>query len=261
MITNLKSRLTAAVVLSCFALLIFVGFTVSAEGLVPDPELAAAIRNELGLEREEITPYEMLELKTLRASHVNSLQGLGYGENLEELYLDNLDPFVDLEIIFGLEDLSVLSITNSHLYEVNISGIQKLSDLRVLNLGHNRIHKYSGISGLPNLEELYLHQNHLECVVGISRLKKLRRLDLSRNELTQIDPIAKLVNLDFLDLSNNKITDISPLVNNEGLMERDVIMLQYNFLDLFPGSEIFADITALYSRDVELRYFPQHTKK
>ncbi len=242
-----------------FGVAIFFG-TVSCYGedlLVSDPGLRAAIREELGLEGEEITPHDLLELRTLRASDVESLKGLGYAENLEELYLDNLDPFVDMEIIFGLDELTNLQITDSHLHKSDLSGVGALNRLEVLVLSHNSFHEFPALGGLEDLEELYFDFNRLESLEGIGLMKKLELVDLSRNKLTDISPLSKMSRLSFLDLSKNMIRDIEPLLAVEGLGEDDRLMLQYNVLDLSVDSPTLDVIRGLTSRGVEITFFPQ----
>ncbi len=231
------------------------------EKLIPDPELAAAIAHQLGVNREEITTYDLLHLKSLNAKKVESLKGLQHAENLEELVLDKLDPFANKSVIFELEDLQVLKITDSHLHLGDITGLGQLTKLEVLSFKHNGLHEFPAMGELPKLRELNINHNHLRVIEGIKAFKDLESLDLSNNKIAEIEPISELINLKYLDLSKNEITKITPLIKNQGLDEDDKLLLHYNFLDLSINSPVLLDLRTLSSRGVKMAYFPQHTQK
>lgn len=227
--------------------------------LVPDPKLRRDIADELGVESDQLTIDDLLELKSLTAIKVGRLQGLEYAENLEELTLKDLDPFAEMDIIYTLSELKVLRITRSNFHRADLQGIGNLVELEVLDLSNNALHVFPAIEGLVSLEELNLHNNRIEKLAGIGFLRNLLTLDLSRNSLSRLDELAELENILHVDLSYNKISNISPLLDNQGLGKGDSLRLQYNLLDLSVSSKVLDVIRKLNLRGVRLTYFPQCT--
>ncbi len=77
------------------------------------------------------------------------------------------------------------------------------TELRALDLGHNRITDISFLSGMT----------------------KLRVLILACNEIKDISPLANMPDLEYVELFSNKISDLSPLTGLPHLMD---LNLTYN---------------------------------
>ena len=97
--------------------------------------------------------------------------------------------------ISTIEGLDALGGTLQELYLVEnkikeISGLDALINLRLLELGGNRLREVgSGLKSLVNLEELWLGKNKIASLgSGFATLKKLRRLSLQANRLTELEP-------------------------------------------------------------------------
>ena len=157
--------------------------------LIPDTNLAAAIRESLGLPHgSTITQLDMLGLLRLRADkkQITNLKGLEYAHNLYALYL----------IENKINDFTILT------------GLTKLNRL-VLN--RNQIEDISHLRGLTSLSSLWLNENQIEDITPLSKLTKLEGLSLSDNQIEDITPLSKLTKLENLRLSNNKISDVTSL--------------------------------------------------
>ena len=95
----------------------------------------------------------------------------------------------------------------------DITGIERLVNIRTLLLDNNGINNISSISNLNNLNNLILSNNQISNISSISNLNNLINLNLSNNQIIDITPVSDLTNLRHLYLSNNTgILDFQPLV-------------------------------------------------
>jgi hypothetical protein len=100
-------------------------------------------------------------------------------------------------------------------------------DLRkiiALSLTDNQIDDLSPLEGLGQLQVMELGKNQITDLAPLSGLTNLVSLNLSDNQITDLAPLQKLGSLKNLDLSNNQITDLMPLQTPslEGLRELDL---------------------------------------
>jgi len=103
--------------------------------------------------------------------------------------------------IIGLANLTVLD-----LYDCGISritGLETLTTLIDLNLGHNFLDGITGLETLTNLINLNLSSNAISEIKGLKTLTKLTNLNLSYNEIKITGESELLPNLTSLNLSNN----------------------------------------------------------
>ena len=141
---------------------------------IPDPNLAAAVRETLGL-----TPGDIItQLDMLRFGIVNDKRSFNASSR-------------------QITDLTGLEYT--------------MNTLRLLIIRHNQISDVSPLAGLVNLENLNLVSNQISDVSPLAKLTNLRILDLKNNQISDVSPLAGLVDLEFLWLRWNPIADTSPL--------------------------------------------------
>ena len=98
-----------------------------------------------------------------------------------------------------------------------ISGLDELSDLVLLNLYENKITEISGLSNLKNLISLSISDNNITEIKGLENLINLKNLNLERNQISEIKGLENLENLNHLSLSNNNITELKGLENLSNL--------------------------------------------
>ncbi|MGC8718106.1 MAG: leucine-rich repeat domain-containing protein, partial [bacterium] len=103
-------------------------------------------------------------------------------------------------------------------------------------------------------QKLFLESNQISDISPLANLTKLQELYLESNQISDISPLANLTKLQELDLSNNQISDIRPLTRNAGLGQGDEVYLDYNLLNLTPGSGDMNDIQILKDRGVTVYY-------
>ena len=226
---------------------------------IPDPNLAAAVRQEIG---DIITTHTILNLKYLDLRGIirqgnnygiTNLTGLEHAHNLRTLALGNVsnnrgeyinpNTISDFSPLKGLTKLTYLDLSDTFL--TDISALAGLTQLRGLYLSSNTLTDISALAGLTQLRTLALERANLSDISALASLTQLRKLRLSSNTLTDISALAGLTQLRFLNLGQNTLTDISALA---GLTQLQVLLLNSNALtDL----SILAGLTHLITLRLE----------
>ena len=191
---------------------------------IPDKNLAAAIRTQLGLApRETITDRAMQRLTTLEASdsQIKTLTGLEQATQLTRLYLDK-NQIRNVTPLAGLTHLKYLILDRNDIR--NIQPLTGLTQLEELFIGGNQI-KNKGVQlleKLTQLKALSLFGNQIRNIKPLANLTNLERLWLSDNQIRDVSPLAGLVNLETLYLSGNPITNTVPLSKLKKLKVVDI---------------------------------------
>ena len=194
--------------------------------LIPDPNLAAAIRQEIG---NSITRQTLLNLTRLDARNhgvITDLTGLEHARNLTTLHVKN-DYFhsayfhgkkvhinsieLDVSPIAGLTQLTYLSLPKCGISDVSF--LSGLTQLTWLYLGDNSISDISALANLTQLTSLGLWSNSISDASPLAELTQLTSLNLVNNNISDISALANLTQLTSLSLSNNNISEIAPLAN------------------------------------------------
>lgn len=183
-------------------------------------------------------------LTSLTKLHLSNNHIIGYLPSelkkltkLRSLSLANNNLIGSIEVFESLPQLEVLIAKDNFLHgQIDITFLQRLSKLEVLDLSKNRI-----ASTLPtnlfhqkNLRIVDVHSNVITGTIPnvfsdhLNFTGKLEYLSLKDNELVGAVPssLSKLTALDHLDLSKNRLT--STLPNELGLLTN----LQYLLLDM-----------------------------
>ena len=205
---------------------------------VPDANLAAAIRDVLGLASEApITQLDMLRLTDFVAldRKITNLTGLEFASNLNFLTLSynqiedikpisklphvwNLDisgnQITDISSLKGMKSLTHLSIGDNQISDISdLPSIGAFSYSGYLNIGRNPIGDITPIWKLTGLTGLSIRYQEIDDLSRIKELTRLTFLQLDENNISDIIPLSSLTNLTELILWRNKITDTRPLVN------------------------------------------------
>ena len=181
---------------------------------IPDPNLAAAVRESLNMSSgETFTTHSILNLVKLEARNrgIKSLTGLEHAVNLKE---------VDL----SAEYISDEGYVNSNAIS-DFSPLEKLTALDELNLGGmSGLRDVSALAGLTNLEGLGLDDTGVSDVSALAGLTNLETLDLTDTAISDVSALAHLTNLETLDLHGTAISDVSALA---GLTNLERLYLRY----------------------------------
>jgi Leucine-rich repeat (LRR) protein len=217
------------------------------EGLFADPLMEVWVRRALGYENnEEITESDLEEITEIFILGRNDLRGLEKLVNLEVFYfevdgnvydftpLSNLSKLQKIGIIFNKYsettnmnclDGSFSKLTSIEELEINrtdlkdISPIEQLTNLRILDLSENKIEFLpENMGNLQKLEELYLYGNKIDDILPLETLTNLSKLALNYNNVKDILPIKKMSKLARFNASNNNIADISVIENLHSLI-------------------------------------------
>ncbi|SFQ46622.1 leucine-rich repeat protein [Parafilimonas terrae] len=155
------------------------------------------------------------ELKLL--AQCNHLTGLSLGM----AYYDEAGKYIEssnrqLTNIFNAVPatlppaLTGLQIRNTVIQ--NISNVNHLSSLMLLDLSNNKIKSIENIEQLNSLHELALHGNEITGINDVQFPPNLKTLHLSYNKITSIDGIEACKNLDSLIIYSNQISKLQPVI-------------------------------------------------
>lgn len=132
----------------------------------------------------------------------------------------------------------------------DLTGIERLTNLRVLILDSNLITDVSPLAELPILKRLDLRANRIVDIDPLSALTQLWSLDLSGNRIENLEGLSGLLNLEHLAAAHNRLADISPLADMRDLK---VLRLEHNRIKniepLMRQNDILAPRCRLYLYD------------
>ncbi len=160
-------------------------------GLIPDPNLRAAIAESLGkAPSDSITEADIARLTRIDADErgITDLTGLEHATRLER-------------IEFRHNSIS------------DLSPLKDLIRLNNIKLRGNRITDVSPLADLTNVDWLGLEQNEITDLSPLRKLIKLNGIGIDGNPVSDVSTLASLISLDRLNAWRTSITDFSPLAN------------------------------------------------
>eukprot|EP00300_Choanocystis_sp_HF-7_P021868 c20973_g1_i1.p1 GENE.c20973_g1_i1~~c20973_g1_i1.p1 ORF type:complete len:324 (+),score=65.53 c20973_g1_i1:51-974(+) len=181
-----------------------------------------------------------------------SLEGL---EHLTSLtYLDaSFNELRTTEHLSSLTELTELYLIQNKIVDVGPE-IRVLTQLRLLELGSNRIRQISNLETLVNLRKLFLGRNKITSIQGLETLTNLRCLSLQNNRLTTISGLETLTNLDELYLSRNGISQIQGL---ESLRRLRILDLSDNPISVLDNLEALTELEDLWCSTTKISSYDQ----
>lgn len=274
-ITSLKpeNHTVSLMVTDVHGFLEYSSFPIDIDSLLPppqpvsisDPNLAAAIRQEIG---DLITTHTLLNLTHLSVpnSGITELTGLEHAHSLTYLNLggqgnannnrvSNFSPLAGLTNLTldlsqsslsnvaplaGLKNLTELILRSNNISDV--TPLAGLTNLTGLTLTSNNISDVTSLAGLTNLTQLWLGGNNISDMSPLANLKSLTKLSLTVNNTSDVSFLANFKNLTELALSGNNISDVSFLANFKNLT---VLVLNSNISDVSPLANL-KKLTHLY---------------
>ena len=207
-----------------------------------------------------LTPLQNLtSLQVLDFGHnqVTSLTPLQNLTNLWSLVFSN-NQVTTLSPLQYLTNLQVLWFSNNQV--TSLTPLQNLTNLQSLNFAGNQVTDLTPLQNLTKLSFLYFSETAVSDLAPLQNLTNLEDLYSCDNLVTNLTPLQNLTKLRVLALRSNAITDILPLVNNSGLGAGDYIGLQFNNLNLAPGSQNEQYINTLLSRGCDVIAEPQNPR-
>ena len=222
----------------------------------PDVNLAAAVRDRLGLDSDEAITEMSLEALTYLSARgreedkkIIYLTGLEKATNLRDLLLRN-NKISDITPLLNLDALEQLNLYDNQIS--NITPLATLTSLTNLNLSYNPISDFDPISGLTNLQQISLIDTTFSDsdIPILSGLTKLTTLPLSRNEISDLTLLANVLSgmddLGSLQLNRNQISNITPLGTLTNLTDLGTLNLSDNQISNITPLGHFTSLVNLY---------------
>ena len=192
-------------------------------GLMPDGNLAEAVREALGLGPGSPFTREALQGLTrfspYTAEQVTDLTGLEHATQLETLSLWD-GEISDLTPLANLTGLKELYLPGNEISD--LTPLANLTGLETLALWDNEISDLMPLANLTGLKELYLPGNEIGDLTPLANLTRLRTLRLGANKVSDLTPLANLTGLRTLYLGTNQIRDISVLAQLTSLYDLEL---------------------------------------
>ena len=119
--------------------------------------------------------------------------------------------------------VSYISLEHNDLEELP-ERVNKLPNLRKLQIGFNRFTRIHGLVQFSKLQDLGFYATEISKIEGLDHLPQLKRLRLFANKIKKIENLDKLSRLEYLNLCANQITKIEGL---EKLSNLRVLILSH----------------------------------
>ena len=106
-------------------------------------------------------------------------------------------------------DVTALTCTNQSI--TDLSGLEELFLLEVIDLSNNNVQDLSPLASLTRLNNLTFDYNRVVDLSPLAGLFSLERLRFRFNRVVDISPIAGLTNLTVLDMNDNRVLELPEL--------------------------------------------------
>ena len=222
---------------------------------IPDANLAAAVRETLGLATgEAVTQLDMLKLGYLGASarQIADLTGVEHAVNLKSLSL-GLNQIRDITPLAGSTILELLELYDNSISD--LSPVAGMTNLSSLALGGNSVSDLSPLVGLTVLEHLELYDNSISDLSPLAGLTDLQYLALGENSVSDLFPLAQLTHLGELSVWENPLSARSinthiPFLHSRGVTVRyEELRWALDFAHFANGASITSDLVLVNVAD------------
>jgi len=157
-----------------------------------------------------VNTFKNLVVFDVSFNEITSLKGMSkVSPTLKEFYVSK-NEVTKIEELDHLHELRILELGSNRLRV--LEGLQTMTILQELWLGRNRIRTVE-LCGLKSLVKISLQSNRLTSMLGFQECLNLEELYLSHNGISKMEGLSTLVNLKVLDISSNKLTAISGIEN------------------------------------------------
>ena len=114
--------------------------------------------------------------------------------------------------ISHIQHLSQIQILDIGFTKVdNISAISKLNKIRELYIYDTNVRDISSITSLSSLEILHIRNCSISGLDGINNLHALKMLFCHETLISNLSPVSHLINMTDISFSNTLVSDLSPL--------------------------------------------------
>uniref|UniRef100_UPI004055B4FF leucine-rich repeat domain-containing protein n=1 Tax=Acetatifactor sp. TaxID=1872090 RepID=UPI004055B4FF len=165
-----------------------------------------------------IAPGQVTVSDKLKVLDLSYTEFITMPESGEYMYVGYEDAAIAQSVLqnyfaaTGLEELYL-----DYYFVSDLSGLNNLSNLKVLSLSRCELTEMPDMTGCPMLEKLYLSDNQISDISFVTNLPELRYIDLEDCYVTDIMPLKECTKLEFVNIRNNPIssdtlTDVNVLI-------------------------------------------------
>eukprot|EP00004_Rigifila_ramosa_P010289 TRINITY_DN2211_c0_g1_i1.p1 TRINITY_DN2211_c0_g1~~TRINITY_DN2211_c0_g1_i1.p1 ORF type:complete len:317 (+),score=96.75 TRINITY_DN2211_c0_g1_i1:118-1068(+) len=171
---------------------------------------------------DHLSTLTALEALDAYDNKIESLEGVQHCVSLTSLDV-SFNGVREISHVETLTSLRELYLCNNKITVIS-AALLPLVNLRLLELGANRIREIEGLSSLVNLEELWLGKNKITELKGLEALTKLKKLSVQSNRLTALngETLRHLSMLEELYVSHNSLTSMEGVQDLTSLRVLDV---------------------------------------
>lgn len=190
---------------------------------------------------DDIKSIDLVHLKIKSMEDLN----LYRFKELKQLFLrQNLIETISEVDVLPSETMQELDLYDNRIKHIS-KYVNKLVNLKTLDLSFNKIKHIKNLDCLKKLENLYFVQNKISKIENLDQLCNLKNLELGGNRISEIseDSLKYLINLQEIWLGKNSI---SRLVNLEYLKNLRILSIQSNRLKKLEGLEQLENLEELY---------------
>jgi Leucine-rich repeat (LRR) protein len=160
-----------------------------------------------------VTQLHVITDELVRAAVNSKSRNLSYSLSYKTESQATLTPVSD-DWALGVQELD---LSGKRLRR--ITNLEKLVNLKRLNLSRNEISRMEHLHDHALLQELNLEDNRITKIEGLSALMHLRKLELASNKISKLENLDLCVRLTQLSLEGNHIESLSGVEKLVNLME------------------------------------------
>jgi internalin A len=130
-------------------------------------------------------------------------------------YLDKrIQNLIGLKVLIAGGNWIVKSRSSVEHYKwgiADISILENLNHLTILNVSNNLVEKVGKLDRLRNLTKLHLNNNKISHIPSLQGMVRLRELNLSNNNIEDLQFLGNCIWIKTIDLHSNRVKDLTPI--------------------------------------------------
>ena len=190
--------------------------------------------NWILIERLQVTVIEGFAMESRRADTIYTDPSPIYREisriwKTEAIDLTAYPYIMDISPLNKLTELRIINLSGTHVDD--LTPIRNLTRLENLDISGSFVNRLDPLRHAINLKTLDISNTTITDLSPLLAFPILERLNLSNTQVTDLEPVSTLRNLLDLRLNNTQLTDLSPLRNAQNLIVLDISNTPVTTLD------------------------------
>ncbi|MDE0423470.1 MAG: leucine-rich repeat protein [Candidatus Poribacteria bacterium] len=217
-------------------------------GLIPDPNLRAAIAERLGKAPAALTETDLTRLTEIVADEkgIRDLTGLEHAIRLERIEFRH-NAISDLSPLAGLVRLDNIKLRGNKITDV--SPLAGLINVDWLGLEENAITDLSPLKGLVKLNGIGIEGNPVTDVSALAGMISLEGIVAWNTAITDFSALAKLPRFQWIELSGSSISELPSLT---GLKRLRRLEINHTYISDISGLAEVPQLTSLTLHDNQI---------